>query len=226
MMQPGYYFHPRKDPRSPGYPQLDITIRDRPTRGYFDTEKVQVSVVGTAGAIEVQTICHPWPWQVKHRVAAGRVIMTGRDEEIVEAFTFGGDLSVESQADRTLCTIQSAAPILEPLSDTSTQFVETIPSRLCAEVEALLAQRQAKWAGSPAGFQKRLGAIEPMQLYAACVKTLMERLNQFPSMRMDRAGAFMRFLRAERDCLAEEGIKLSGTSTLEELLSESPHQVS
>ncbi len=222
-MQPGYYFHPRKDPRSPGYPQLDITIRDRPTGGYFDTEKVQVSVVGTAGAIEVQTICHPWPWQGKHRIVAGRVIMTGRDEEIVEAFTFGGDLSVESQADRTLCTIQSAAPILDPMSDTSIQFVETIPSRLCAEVEALLAQCQAKWAHNPQGFHRRQGAIDPMQLYAACIQALAERFEQFPSIRASWSGVFIRFLHTETVHLAEEGMELSDISALEELLSESPH---
>jgi hypothetical protein len=130
----------------------------------------------------------------------------------------GGDLSVESGADRTLCTIQSTAPILDPSSDASMQFIETVPSLLCGEVEALLAQRQARWGGNPLAFENRLGEIDPMQLYAACIKALAERLEQHLFVRTEWSGAFIRFLHMETDHLAEEGIRLSDISPLDDLL--------
>ena len=165
----GYFFHPRERSDSPGYPQLDVFLRSVPTYKHFDPLKMTLNVALERRSIEFLKINHPWPLRKQYRACAGRVILQDRTGKKVEAFTFGGDLRIESEEELTMGVLMSPAPILELTSTYS------FPSFLAEETEIFLAERRAEWEPDHTTFIKKLIKADPLTLYCVCLKALREK---------------------------------------------------
>ncbi len=168
----GYAFYPYETmPDHPGHPRMDVIIPKTPTYRHFDPQKVQFQIVSHAGDIGRISICYPWTMAKRYRVCAGRIILCDRKSKQVEAFSFGGDLQILSDAVHTVCALQSSAPIF-PL-----YTPHDLPMWISAESEILLARQKAHWDPlHPHEFEAHLAALDPLLLYASCLQALHDRV--------------------------------------------------
>jgi hypothetical protein len=170
----GYKYYPRQYENAPGHPRLDIVLRPTPTLRHYDPETLMIKVVSSKGGIEHHIIHHPWrSHQLEFRVVASRIFWQDRVHKVKEAFTFGADLEIKTSEAATSCILTSTAPII-PLSDEL-----TTPTILALEVETLIAVRRAAWLYNTAGYVQRLGDADPLALYRASLKALMEKIKTF-----------------------------------------------
>lgn len=196
----GYIFYPHKTPDHPGHPRLDVIIPAAPTYRHFDPQKVQFQVTSVTDGIEHLKIHHPWTMGKSYRVCAGRVFLTDRKGKRVEAFSFGGELQIASETDKTVCALVSEAPIFALFT------THDLPMWFVAEVEALLARQKAHWEPQhPHSYETHLAAVEPFPLYVACLHALQARVAHLPdgADELDHFG--QRFVRAEIKRLQDEG---------------------
>jgi hypothetical protein len=171
--QLGYCFHPPTAEHSLGYPQLDVVIRPTPTGEHFDPESL-ICLTGIASGSTKLRVVHPWTQDTVYRVCASEIDIEDVRGEHVKAFTFGGDLRIDSDARRTVCQIVSPAPLLEHARQTL-----SLEEHLIEEVVILFAQRRAVWDDDV--FDRRLAAADPVQLYHACLVALNEKFTHFPT---------------------------------------------
>lgn len=167
----GYFFYPGETIDHPGHPRLDVVIREQPTLHHYDPEWVSFVVASAAGLVEGLTIHHPWQGDSRYRICAGRIILCDRLGKRVEAFSFGGQLHIDSNQERTVCALVSPAPIFSVYAfyDLATWVVD--------EVEILLAEQRAQWCPEhPHDFEDRVAAADPSVLYASCLVALQGRL--------------------------------------------------
>lgn len=166
----GYVFYPHEVSDLLGHPRLDVIIMATPTYRHFDPQRAQFQVVSPTNNIEHVSIHHPWSLRKKYRVCAGRILLTDRTSKCVEAFSFGGDLQILSDAEHTVCALRSPAPIF-PLFTTHDLFMW-----ITAEVEILLARQKAHWDPQhPHDFEMHLATVDPLLLYASCLQVLQDR---------------------------------------------------
>ena len=216
----GYRFCSRRYPHAPGYSRLDIVLRATPTGHHFDPEKVRLAVVSADEDIELLSVCHPWLGASRHRALVGYVRLHDRKGKVVKAFTFGGDLQITSEEERTTCVLTSPAPIIE-LTPASLSPRPTMPMMLVEEVESLIAQRRAAWnqERDPAMFDKRMMATDPFTLYLACLEALGEKFTRFAhQVEDDLTRQFTQFVHAEIQALCERGAWLLHVPPLAKLL--------
>ena len=166
----GYIFYPPDNPEHPGHPRLDVIIPEQPTYRHFDPQKVHFHVAHKTLGIVQLTVHHPWTLNKTYRVCGGRVTIVDRDDKRVEAFSLGGDLEIKTDAERTICTLVSPAPIF-PLFTT-----HDLSMWITDEIEILLAQRRAQWDPQhPHSFEMHLATVDPLTLYASCLQALHEK---------------------------------------------------
>ena len=126
----GYVFYPYESLDHPGHPCMDVSILKTPADRLFDPKYVVFQVVShTDEMIEHIHIEHPWRSGKRYRVCAGRIIISDREGKCVEAFSFGGDLQILSDAEHTVCTLESTAPIFSLYSP------HDLPMWITAEAE-------------------------------------------------------------------------------------------
>jgi len=175
----GYLYHyPRLDHPADKF-RLDIFISAVPTEQHFDVLRARLSVntpkgaIPERGVIEHLTIEHPWNFQKTARVCAGVVVMEDRKGKKEEAFTFGGQLTIEPQEFQTVCSLVSSAPILEISETTSAQrlFID--------ELEVLLAKRRVAYSDHYE-YENQLSEADPFELYLACVNELILKFEPLP----------------------------------------------
>jgi hypothetical protein len=168
----GYCFHPSDDEQTIGHPQLDVVIRPAPTEEHFDPESFTCLVPTPNGAGRLHVV-HPWNLDHNYRVCAGDALIEDRLHERLQAFTFGGTLSIESDQRRTIIRLASPAPILahsiQPL---------TFDEWLIEEVHILCAERRATQDDDV--FERRLAAADPLLLYRACLNALRDKFAGLP----------------------------------------------
>jgi hypothetical protein len=193
----GYYFHSREHSDSPGHPQLDVLLRSVPTGKHFDPEKLSITVAPKHRGTEFLKVHHPWPGQEQYRACAGRVILQDRKGKKVEAFTFGGDLRIESEEMLTACVLTSPAPILERTGTSS------IPELLAEETEIIFAERRADWEPDHSTFKDRISAVDPFTLYCVCLESLKEKFVRYPPIEDELIQQFVHFLDTEIKTLHE-----------------------
>jgi len=193
----GYYFHSREYSNSPGHPKLDVLLRSAPTGKHFDPEKLSITVASEDRGTEFLRVHHPWPGQEQHRACAGRVILQDRKGKKVEAFTFGGDLRIESEDMLTACVLTSPAPLLERTGTSS------IAELLAEETEIIFAERRADWEPDHSAFKDRLTAADPFILYCICLESLKEKFEQYPPREDEFIQQFVHFLNTEIKTLHE-----------------------
>jgi len=166
----GYIFYPYEPADHPGHPRMDIIIREEPTNRHFDPQKVQYKVVSRRGEIDHISIHHPWVFEKRYRVCAGRIILYDRKGKQVEAFSFGGDLQILSDVNHTVCGLVSPAPIF------ALYTTHDLPIWITCEVEILLAEQNAHWdPAHPHAFEEHLAPLDPFILYASCLQALQEK---------------------------------------------------
>lgn len=165
----GYYFHPSEVADHPGHPRLDIIIPAKPTHRHFDPQKARFSVAAR-NDIQQLIVHHPWTMRKQYRVSPGLIIITDRKEKRVEAYSFGGDLEIVSNTDRTVCALVSPAPIF-PLFTT-----HDLPMWLMCEFEILLAEQEADWdPRHPHEFEAHAATVDPFLLYVSCLQALQDK---------------------------------------------------
>lgn len=195
--QLGYCFHPPTAEYSLGYPQLDVVIRTTPTGEHFDPASVTCLTAATNGSGKLHVV-HPWTQDSTYRVCAGEIDIEDERHEHVKAFTFGGELRIDSDVRRTICQFISPAPLLE-----HARHEVSLEEHLIEEVYILFAQRRA--AQDDDVFDRRLAAADPLQLYHACLAALDEKFAHFPD--IDNVHRrFKHFLRATMLALENETI--------------------
>ena len=205
----GYLYHyPRLD-RSTGNFRLDIFVSSVPTEQHFDVQHAHFFIITPEETTERLSISHPWSYKKDAQVCAGVVVMEDRHKEKKEAFTFGGNLTIESYKTHTLCSIVSSAPILE-LSD-STPLLQFF----IEELEIILAERRALYPKLH-DYEKQLANADSLTLYLASLEELIEKFEEFPN-KDKRYREFLIFLHAEKHRLYEAGISTELAPTLDEI---------
>ncbi|MAT97680.1 MAG: hypothetical protein CL608_11095 [Anaerolineaceae bacterium] len=166
----GYIFYPPETPHYPGHPRLDVVIPATPTYRHFDPQKVRFQVVLPSSGMSQITIHHPWSFSKAYHVCAGRIFITDRVPKLVEAFSFGGELQILSDAEHTVCALTSPAPIFALFEP------HDLSMWITAEVEGLLARQKAHWDPQhPHDFETHLATLDPLLLYASCLQTLQQQ---------------------------------------------------
>ncbi len=193
----GYFYHPRERPNAPGHPRLDVLLRSVPSGKHFDPMRVRLSIVTKLGRIEFIKVRHPWPLLDHYRACAAGIILQDCKGNIVEAFTFGGDLRIETEDGLSTCVLTSPAPILELIETSS------IPVILSEETEILLAERRAGWAHDPSIYDKRLSAADPLILYIACLEAIRKKFEHIPTEESELIREFGQFIHVEIKTLRE-----------------------
>lgn len=208
----GYTFFPARHPHDPGHPRLDIIIRPEPTGLHFDPERVQIPVVQQEENFENLLVTHPWARAENLELFPGRVILRDRLNKVAEAFVFGGQVEINSDEEKTRLSLRSPAPIL------SLTIERSVAVLLAEEVEILLAERRAAWAGNLHEYEHRLARTDPLSLYHACLNSLREKFRHFPPAEDGQNQRFYHFLVVESRVIQEtHHLPVSG-DTVEELL--------
>lgn len=193
----GYSFLPAAEPHDIGHAQLNVVLRPAPTERHFDPEVVVCAVAVVSGGVMTLRAHHPWILDTTYRVCAGHIRLEDRKGKQVTAFTFGGELRIDSEAHRTLCRFISPAPILE-----HSRQRDTLEVLLGEEVEVLFAERRAAH-NNDDGFERRLAAADPLQLYRACLAALRDKIDRWPAWEEPIHLEFKRFL--HRACAPGSG---------------------
>ncbi len=171
----GYRFVPGRNPQSIGCPRLEINILCAPSERHFDPKITQIPIFTSKESvrphkIEQLEIYHPWVYRDTYQAAPGLVTLTDRKGKKVEAYTFGGKLTIDSDENCTTCVIQSDAPIIE------ISYANPAIMKFIEEVEIILAEQRANRAADLADFEARLEKVPVFKLYVACLMELVKKI--------------------------------------------------
>ncbi|MGD9091836.1 MAG: hypothetical protein PVF74_03235 [Anaerolineales bacterium] len=208
----GYWFHPSDWGYAPGGNRLDIVIKESESGIQFTPQIIHIPVKSKHDAIESLVIGHPWKFANDYRACAGLVEILDQKDEKIEAFTFGGRLVIEEYQGLTMCILTSSAPILEISSATTNLMM------LIEEIEILFAERSAAMLSDPHAFERNLVSADPMELYLACLDSLIGKFEHFSHKENPRILRFLNFLHAEKSRLKKEGLLKLYVPSLEEIL--------
>ncbi len=208
----GYYFYPREYPDAAGHPRLDIWLRSTPSGRHFDPEQILLLVSSGSQGVDTLKVRHPWDWGKQYRACAGRVMMHDRKHEAIEAFTFGGDVHIESKDTFTMLSLTSPAPILE------LQAASSMPELLAEETEIIIAERRASWGDDHAGFENRISVVPPLTLYQSCLQILREKFEGLSSIQDESVQEISHFIRTEIETLRELDRWPTAIPSIDELL--------
>ncbi len=194
----GYFFQPFDNPHLPGHSKMQVMIHAQPTHHHYDPESIEAPIA-TDSHLSKHIIRHLAPRAETLRVCAGTIIVRDRVNKEVEAFSLGGELSVTSHFDHTICTFTSPAPIFDLLSEKS------IDTLLVEEIQILLAERRAAWANHPQEFDVRLTKVDPLALYLACLKALHDQYARLSLSIEEPDYPLAHFLRSDL-CVGPDGL--------------------
>lgn len=205
----GYVYHyPRLDHPTEKF-RLDIFVADTPTEQHFDVTQVHFFAKTPEGRMKILDVRHPWTLEKSVQVYAGKVVLEDRNHKKKEAFTFGGDLRIQNRDAYTLCSLHSSAPIFD-ISDSTYLYKLFVD-----ELEILFAERQAMVADHTE-YEAILGETDPLSLYLACLKTLLNEFEDFPHKKQIYR-QFLFFLHTEKRRLDEVGIHIESAKNLDEI---------
>jgi hypothetical protein len=188
----GYTFSPGRRTSEPGFSSLKIVICIKPSELHFDPKSVSLDVFSQANGVNRLTIHQGGAPGSQYQVMAGPVHIEDKIGKVVTAFCFGGDLTIDaSDPECTICTLSSPAPILGNFSEHSVARI------LAEETQILLAERRSAWEGKEDEYERRLGSIEPLSLYFACLVSLQERLKKTHLVNDEEQSRVMAVIKAE-----------------------------
>ncbi|MEJ2551064.1 MAG: hypothetical protein P8Z42_10170 [Anaerolineales bacterium] len=171
----GYRFVAGRNPQSIGYRRLEINILCAPSERHFDPKITQIPIFTLKDSvrphkIDQLEIYHPWVYRDTYQVAPGLVTLADRKGKKVEAYTFGGKLTIDSDENCTTCVLQSDAPIIE-INHANPAIMKFID-----EVEIILAEQRANRAADLEDFEARLEKVPVSKLYVACLMELKKKI--------------------------------------------------
>ena len=187
----GLIYYPSRYSPPLGHAGFEIRLTGSPVPRYFDAWRA-LFPVEQSGALRLLPVEHPYRLANEFRFASGRIRLEAHDGDHAEIVTFGGSASVSVEGNETVCRVVSTAPFLPLNNDIESPFV-----LLESEIEIVLAQSRAGWGGEEARHLDRLGDVEPMTLFVACIRTLEERLQRLS--RAEGDPATRQTLRLARD---------------------------
>lgn len=170
----GFYFYPADNKDSHGHPKLAFNVYgEQPTGAHFDPLRALVPTVSRHHEIETASIHHPWHGRQELQVCVGRIILLDRKHKEVEAFSFGGTLTITEEDDHTACLLESPAPIFDLVNpgDALTNVISGI--------EAALAQQRVHWPHDYV-FEEHLVAVDPRKLYVGGLLSQQADLDAIP----------------------------------------------
>ena len=211
----GYLPLHKPHPHSPGYRQLLVALRRKPTEKHFDPEEIRLWLRDEYGsaqqtALALDPLLKPSP-ELK-RVCPGPITLHDRKEKRVDFFTFGGTLNVIFGSGEVVCSFRSPAPIIRVAAPP-----EDGPSRMAVEAEALIGEIHARWGVEDEEYLRRLAEVDPFQLYLAAVNSMLARFEAHPTLQEGDPELHL-LLHAEKDWLTETGQWPEDPPTLESLL--------
>lgn len=171
--QPGYVYHSSKYSPALGCAAVDVFLTHSPAGRFFDAASAEFKI-GDGGVVKFSKITHPWQSQQQLRVVPGHFSLTDHSGSMVQGYSMGGDLSISSEGDVTVCRLTSSAPIFDLRDDP-----DAVGRVLVGELESLIARRQAAWGLDDAGFNHRLTQVDPFQFFLASVAEIDDRLKNF-----------------------------------------------
>ncbi|MFO7663697.1 MAG: hypothetical protein R6X18_14055 [Chloroflexota bacterium] len=209
----GYRFEPSHYIPPLGHCGLEIELCEQPIHSRYAVHSVTFCVA--ASRLMRQTFHDSRRKNIFSQtlnVAIGNFQLVTSKNSRIFGFSFGGKFSIEDLGDYSVCRLDSSAPIFElnEEADTPQDFV-------IATLMALLARRQAAWNRDDAGFEQRLLAIEPFNLFIAGLATVYAHLSRLAKWGEDyRSG--LRWVRRAIETLEETGEWPDSVPRLEELL--------
>lgn len=203
----GYIFFSTADDDGLGFPRFDVIMREHPTNNHFDPLSVNFWMK-TNATIEHMTIHHPSRDGHQYKILPSRIIIRDRKKKEVEVFSFGADLHVSSEKERTICIFTSPVPMLHLM------FPESAATHFANEVEGLLAQYKAHLGRD---YEVHLARIEPTVLYATCLDAIQEKLTQLPPVHTGTRHELEQWIPGEIARLNEAGLRPTPANTLEDL---------
>ena len=179
MQELGYCLFDQFSPCNIGYTELGVVIRDKPTLKHFDPEEMTLKIFQPDGTTACTSVKLKPISDDPLTVYPGRVEVRDRKQKRASFFAFGGSLDViDRENDMTIYLLASSAPILELGGDSL-----RIPNQLAAEVELMLAVLRAWHFQGDASFSRRLSQLEPLQLYRACIASILMRFQRSDALR-------------------------------------------
>jgi len=175
----GYFFHPSSYSPPLGHAAVDVFLASSENGWYFPTQTAVFPVVQDKGVGHVY-LTHSWT--MPHRdysLAPGLFYIVAQDGDLVEGFSFGGNLTVDQNENEISCNLSSPAPFFD-LADT-TGLVEI----LVPEFEAELARLRAEWTGSDDEFDLRVAMTDPVALLIASLRLSNAYVHRLPAMDVD-----------------------------------------
>ena len=215
----GYLFVPRPQAGLHGHARLEIHLADHPSLEHFDPEQIVLTVKLPSGTNAPQldeiSLYHPWTGGSQYGMSCGHIFISDRTGKKVDAFTFGGEVDIQSGIEQTTVVFESPAPIFEvtPINPLVDLFVD--------EVEILLAMRRAEWLTTDAHknlYEERLALADPVNLYTVCLLGVETRLARVYDGASEKLLYLRSAIRAELRNLQEAGLWLGERKRLEEVI--------
>lgn len=210
-----YKFYPSQRPSAPGYPQMEMVIKESPTANGTDNrdlERVKLSMAIQDSLPERTTLTHPWPYGKYGKVYTGNIALQLMENERVIAFTFGGDMQIIPDNRETLFILKSPAPILKLVD------FNQIPTILANEVAILLAERRVEELPDLSTYKETLLCTDPLELYCACLKALRKKFMDLSLPESPSMFAFANFLITEIESLRSANLWLNQVPDIDKLL--------
>jgi len=206
----GYVLYPARRHSEPGYSRLDVWLSDTVSGLHFDPVQMRLPVADESGGLSWVTVGHPHYGANRLRICAGPVDVIGFGDKRLEVFTFGGELVIEAGDESTLAALKSEAPILVRVGSHAAAIL------LMEEAELILALRRGVWDEQPGEFERRLLAVEPLELYHAFLETIRARMKGLPRIQNESDQHLLYQLRLEVEHIEVQANFIS--RSLEEVL--------
>ncbi len=191
----GYHFYHRINDPSIGYSRIGVTMRTHPTEEHFDPEEFRLRVASQERGIEYLYVNHPWLGEEHYQACVGHIAIKDRKEKFINAYTFGGDLRIEANSEKTTCDLVSSVPCFR------IEGVTTISSLFAQDTDILLAKIAAETRYSEIVFEQKISSIDPVLLYGACLASIESYYENFDHDEIDYFLNLVQFIKHEKERL-------------------------
>ncbi len=210
----GFQYRNPSDFKKPVQAELDIHLYAKSLPVFFATKAARFLIHSKDHLVYHLTVTHPWESYSHYRLLPGRITLADHSGNLVEAYSLGGEISIEARDDLTTCVVSSPAPVFDlatPLSD---------EALLITQLEALIAMQRATWGRDDTGFEEKLVSIKPEDLFAAMLVDVEVCLAKDPLSEQDKSShrQALMYLHQARRQMKEGHIWPAKPPTLADLL--------
>jgi hypothetical protein len=140
------------------------------------------------------------------RLAPGPFRLLSVDDDCMYGYSFGGELDINDEGDRTVCSIKSSAPVFSLVCD-----MKSPTGIMIITLRTLLARVRANWGIDVEGYALRLSQIDPFDLFISSLVSLEDHFT-----RMIKAEPLMKYQIGRREVRgAKRIIRAAGKWPLE-----------